>query len=414
MKNNYFSKKCNFRLPGMNIAIKHTFLSKKIYPILFAIILLVFSTSIFSSCENPWMADILSGFDEKGNKKVFTSIAKAIEWLNSQPGGGSANNPVSLNMKIPLGAMPSSEWGDLLTAIDLTGKYVNLDLSACALNSPYMFDPGENSSIAKNQITSLILPNQAQTIVDNNSLGAFNHFTNLTHMSGANINTIGITAFYSCNELISVSFPAAIVIKDAAFQGCEKLEKVNMSKAEYIGGWSFEGCIALKTINFPEAKTISNSAFSDCQTLTIVNLPKAEFIGGQAFTRCYALIDLTLPAAKTISADAFYNTPALTGLILPMVESIGSSAFQGCEALINITLGHAAPTLGTDIFNYVGPPVRSVIVSIPSGAIGYGLSPVDDITQNWGNAFRGMGWDGTSYLTGAVNPNINLIIQNLP
>ncbi|MCL2705360.1 MAG: leucine-rich repeat domain-containing protein [Spirochaetaceae bacterium] len=381
-------------------------------------IFMIFSLqAMFISCGNPWLDSILSSGNNKKDDTTsieFTSIDKAIEWLNSQPGGGSATNPVSLNMKIPLGNMPSNEWVDLLNAIGFTGKYVNLDLSACALNSPYMFDPAENNSTAKYQITSLILPNQAQTIVDNSPVAAFNHFSSLTHVSGTNINTIGVAAFYSCNELISVNFPAAIVIADAAFENCPKLENVNIPKAEYIGGWSFEGCVALKTINFPEAVTIDYCAFSDCQTLIIVNLPKAEIIGGQAFTRCYALLDLTLPAAKTININAFYDAPALTRVILPKAESIGTYAFQECEALINITLGPAAPTLGTDIFTVVGPPVRSVIVSIPSGATGYGLSPVDTITQNWGNAFRGMGWDGTSYLTGSVNPNINLIIQNLP
>jgi hypothetical protein len=49
-------------------------------------------------------------------------------------------------------------------------------------------------------------------------------------------------------------------------------------------------------------------------------------------------------------------------------------------------------------------------VIVPSGATGYGASPVNTTADNWGNAFRGKGWDGTDYLTGTVNSDINLTI----
>ena len=57
---------------------------------------------------------------------------------------------------------------------------------------------------------------------------------------------------------------------------------------------------------------------------------------------------------------------------------------------------------------------KNVIVRIPSGASGYGVLPfnnADTSSSNWGNAFRGKGWDGTSYLSGTVNSNINLVFE---
>jgi hypothetical protein len=49
----------------------------------------------------------------------------------------------------------------------------------------------------------------------------------------------------------------------------------------------------------------------------------------------------------------------------------------------------------------------TVNVMVPQGVIGYGEVPSDciggDTTKNWGNAFRGMGWDpslANSYFNG--------------
>jgi hypothetical protein len=58
---------------------------------------------------------------------------------------------------------------------------------------------------------------------------------------------------------------------------------------------------------------------------------------------------------------------------------------------------------------------KTVTVKVPSGATGYGTIPASysgtDTSKNWGNAFRGLGRDGTRYLDGSVNGNITLYIQ---
>ncbi|MDR0387854.1 MAG: hypothetical protein LBH57_07420, partial [Treponema sp.] len=55
--------------------------------------------------------------------------------------------------------------------------------------------------------------------------------------------------------------------------------------------------------------------------------------------------------------------------------------------------------------------VKTVTVKVPSAATGYGSSPTNPTDDNWGNAFRGKGWDGTSYSGAEVNSNITLYIQ---
>jgi hypothetical protein len=63
---------------------------------------------------------------------------------------------------------------------------------------------------------------------------------------------------------------------------------------------------------------------------------------------------------------------------------------------------------------------KSVTVRVPSGATGYGMIPgsytTDTISDNWGNAFRGKGWNRTTnaYGTGTVNGNITLTVEYVP
>jgi hypothetical protein len=62
---------------------------------------------------------------------------------------------------------------------------------------------------------------------------------------------------------------------------------------------------------------------------------------------------------------------------------------------------------------------KTVTVKVPASATGYGTLPAtysgSGSTQNWGNAFRGMGWSSSGgYDTGTVNSEITLTISALP
>ena len=60
----------------------------------------------------------------------------------------------------------------------------------------------------------------------------------------------------------------------------------------------------------------------------------------------------------------------------------------------------------------------TVTVQVPAGTTSYGTVPAtysgSDSTPNWGNAFRGLGWDGTNYSSGTVNSDITLNIEYQP
>ena len=78
-------------------------------------------------------------------------------------------------------------------------------------------------------------------------------------------------------------------------------------------------------------------------------------------------------------------------------------------------MGPTASIVNTNTFINV-TTAKSVTVRVPVGATGYGPIPAtytsDTTTQNWANAFRGMGWDGSAYMGGTVNGNITLTIDN--
>jgi hypothetical protein len=117
----------------------------------------------------------------------------------------------------------------------------------------------------------------------------------------------------------------------------------------------------------------------------------------------------------SIDQNIFLGCTALETVNIPAATSIGYRAFgyTGSQAL-TITLGSTAPTLGTDLFNTIDTPKTVTVKRPASAASAYGPSPTDTTTDNWGNAFRGRGWNGTAYLGGEVNENINLIIEDSP
>jgi hypothetical protein len=121
---------------------------------------------------------------------------------------------------------------------------------------------------------------------------------------------------------------------------------------------------------------------------------------------------MSLPKAISIDKGAFVGCTSLESVFLPKVATIDESVFgyTGGKSLV-ITLGDPAPTVGINIFrNTAG---KSVTVRIPLSATGYGLTPADAATPNWGNAFRGKGRTETMYLAGNVNPNITLRIDTM-
>lgn len=227
------------------------------------------------------------------------------------------------------------------------------------------------------------------------------------------VETIGMGAFYSHTELVSVTIPASVTtIGDNAFKNCINLQSVTFapgSKLQYIGEDAFINCYSLNSINFEEctqfkgffnsekdAWTSTNSqhgTFAYCRSLKSIDLSKTQIeeLTIKIFLNCTSLKDVKLPTtlkhirgevfsntaietidwsnltnltalggsystkptavAKNTSSKIFYNCKQLTSVILPdSLERIGSDMFSGCTNLQTVKLGNGITVYGNNMF----------------------------------------------------------------
>jgi uncharacterized protein YjdB len=362
---------------------------------------------------------------------AVTSIAEVQTYLAAASGGVSAADPVSLPVAISL----ASDWSNLLSAIQTGGKYVALDLSACAMTGTE-FDPDNTVNTGKDKIVSLVFPAAAKTIKAGTSGNStFENFTALAAVAGAEVTGVGDYAFYRYDNsssniaLKTVDLPAAVSIGDYAFRWCFALETVDLPAAETIGEEAFEECIALTSVSLSASLTsVEGNPFRGCTSLNSITVAsgnpayKHSADGKMLLSKDGKTLIAYSAASGTVTLDsitavgdyAFFGCNALGTLNLPAAETIGVMAFYNTDGqALEITLGDTAPALGEGIF--YGVNTKSVTVKVPSGATGYGSSPANTTDDNWGNGFRGGGWNGSAMTNSSyVNSNITLSINYIP
>jgi hypothetical protein len=89
---------------------------------------------------------------------------------------------------------------------------------------------------------------------------------------------------------------------------------------------------------------------------------------------------------------------------------------------LTVTLGDTPPRLSWYMFDLVPAPGKTVTVKVPNNAAWSGIisgspyyEPSGPFTENWGNGFRGGGWNGSAMEDNTgPNGNITLIVQALP
>ena len=169
----------------------------------------------------------VSGFNFEfvfGTFDVFTNLDDIADYLNSLV-YSDWDSPHPLVVDIDLGDMSGSNevWQNLSEVIWNAGKYVHLDLSACAMSGTNpIFNPFIPDYYGQ-FISSLTLPDSARVVE-----GFGENFRSLRHVSGAMITTIEENAFMDCSSLMSAYFPAVTSIGVYAFIYCNNLESVTL------------------------------------------------------------------------------------------------------------------------------------------------------------------------------------------
>ena len=297
------------RLPFASLLIRRNF---SLFPLILAL------TLIFTACGGGNGGDA-AATDKKS--KSIDSIEGVVKYLADTQDGTSADNPVPLTVQIDLQNTTAEEsgWKQLLNAIDTAGKYVALDLSACAIPNTG-FDPDSGFPFGKEFIVSLILPDVTRSIPSGTEESpAFQHFVNLADIpTGKSLTSIGDYSFYSLG-LTNVTIPDSVTSI----------------------GWAAFASNQLTSVAIPDSiTTIENMAFAFNQ-LTSVTIPNSvTSIGYMAFSN-NQLTSVTIPnSVTTIEEEAFAYNQLTGSLTIPnSVTKIGDMAFLWGDELTSITIG---------------------------------------------------------------------------
>ena len=144
-------------------------------------------------------------------------------------------------------------------------------------------------------------------------------------------------------------FELETTIQDRQFEHSTGLKTIVIpASVTSIGDHAFFSCEDLETVTFAENSQLTSigaSAFSNCRSLTTIVIPASvTSIGDHAFFSCENLETVTFAENSqlaSIGASAFSNCHSLTAIVIPAsVTSIEERAFFGCNALETVTFAN--------------------------------------------------------------------------
>ncbi len=210
------------------------------------------------------------------------------------------------------------------------------------------------------RIYTLVLPDTLETIGDS-AFASCESLADVTFPEG--LKSIGGSAFYH-TALTEINIPQSVEsIGDGAFASCGNIESISVDggNAVYYGSGN---CLVVKADNtlilgcknsvIPYGvAVIGDDAFRDCGGLEKAVIPNTVTkIGDRAFDYCTSLGEVVIPDGVTsIGKDAFFSCKALRSVELPdSVNEIGTYAFLGCMDLAAVILPADLAEIGEGTF----------------------------------------------------------------
>jgi len=213
-----------------------------------------------------------------------------------------------------------------------------------------------------------------------------------TVLIGDSVTSIGNSAFYNCDNLISVSIPDSVTsIGTWAFAVCSKLTSIIIpNKVTKIEDYIFHGCSNLTSVSIPDDVTsIGEHAFYQCSNLASINIPnKVTYIGYSAFQYCSRLTSVTIPDGVVIIASFAFNNCDLTSVTIPAsVESIGIYAFGMCSNLKTINVSSNNMVFSSED-GVLFDKSKTILIQYPTGKMNSYYAVPNSVENIANSAFR--------------------------
>lgn len=169
-----------------------------------------------------------------------------------------------------------------------------------------------------------------------------------------NLKIIPSYAFNGCQRLAKVNAAGVERIENYAFNSCYKLADFDISKVANIGSYTFNTCsMFAPTVLSDALQTLGSNAFAGTAITEIAVPQTITALENNVFSSCKQLQKVTLsPTLRTIGSCTFQNCSALSEIVVPeSVTTIGENAFSGCSALSSITLPETLTKIGSYAFS---------------------------------------------------------------
>ena len=183
-------------------------------------------------------------------------------------------------------------------------------------------------------------------------------------------NSVQSFYYYIPKSIKSVIITNQSEIKDAAFNGCKFIEKIEYSKdVRSIGAAAFQNCELMVQFNSDSEKTfdltgsvekIGSYAFANCKSAEVINIASnITTIENNAFDGCHGVRQLDLHSNIQFIGDyAFRNLKLIKAIhVFDSTNIIGKGAFQGCNKVENVTIPFTGRSIDatayTAVFGYI-------------------------------------------------------------